>query len=106
MWLFLFKAETPEDLEKIKALEVPEMNEAISAYNKITVSPEFREMERQRSLARHDEATALYYAQEKGIGIGREEGKVETARNLKLLGASMDLIIKSTGLSQEQIAKL
>jgi len=50
------------------------MNEAISAYQRITVSPEFQELERERSLARHDEATALYYAQEKGIGIGMEKG--------------------------------
>ena len=37
---------------------------------------------------------------------GKAEGKAETARNLKLLGVSMDLIIKSTGLSQEEIAQL
>ena len=34
LWLSLFKADTPEDLEKIKTLEVPEMNEAISAYQR------------------------------------------------------------------------
>jgi len=66
LWLLLFKADTPEELEKIKTLEVPEMNEAINAYQRITVSPEFRELERARSLARHDEATALYHAREEG----------------------------------------
>jgi predicted transposase/invertase (TIGR01784 family) len=34
LWLSLFKADTPEELEKIKTLEVPEMNEAISAFQK------------------------------------------------------------------------
>jgi predicted transposase/invertase (TIGR01784 family) len=64
LWLSLFKADTEEELEKIKAMEVPEMNEAISAYQRITISPEFRELERLRSLARHDEATALYHARQ------------------------------------------
>jgi len=64
LWLFLFKAETEEDLEKIKAMEVPIMEQAINAYKKITVTPEFRELERQRSYARHNEAAALRHARE------------------------------------------
>ena len=31
LWLALFNAETEEELEKIKALEVPEMEQAMSA---------------------------------------------------------------------------
>ena len=79
-----------------------------------------------RSLARHDEATALYYAREEGMGIGMEkgigigmekgrmegkaegkmEGKMEAARNLKALGIPTDIIVKSIGLPPEEIAKL
>ncbi|MCL2381105.1 MAG: Rpn family recombination-promoting nuclease/putative transposase, partial [Treponema sp.] len=51
LWLALFKAETQEELEKIKALEEPVMEQAINAYQKITATPEFREMERMRSYA-------------------------------------------------------
>jgi predicted transposase/invertase (TIGR01784 family) len=65
LWLSLFKANTKEELEKIKALEVPVMEQAISAYQRISVSPDFREIERLRSKARHDEAQALYNAQRK-----------------------------------------
>ena len=35
------------------------MKQAIRAYRSITATPEFREMERVRSKARHDEAQAL-----------------------------------------------
>ena len=42
------------------------MEQAINAYHKITVTPEFREMERVRSLTRHNEASALHYAESKG----------------------------------------
>jgi hypothetical protein len=46
LWLALFKADTEEELEEIKALEVPVMNQVIDAYYTITASSEFRERER------------------------------------------------------------
>ena len=62
LWLSLFNAETEEDLERIEKLEVPEMREAIEAYRHVTVSPEFKELERLRSRARATEASALGHA--------------------------------------------
>jgi hypothetical protein len=47
------------------------MQEAIGAYRSITATTEFREMERLRSKARHDEAQALYHAET----IGEERGE-------------------------------
>ena len=58
----LFKAETEEELEKIKEMEVPVMSQAINAYYTITASSEFREKERLRAKAKHNEAQALYNA--------------------------------------------
>jgi len=66
LWLSLFKAETAEELEKIKSMEVPVMEQAINAYYNITTESEFREKERLWSKARHDEAQALSNAEEKG----------------------------------------
>jgi hypothetical protein len=43
------------------------MSEAVTAYKSVTVSPEFREIERVRELARHNEAAALDRAAEKAI---------------------------------------
>jgi hypothetical protein len=57
LWLNLFRAETEEELTVIKAMEVPEMEQAINAYRKITATAEFRELERMRSYARHSEAS-------------------------------------------------
>jgi hypothetical protein len=65
MWLSLFKAETEEELEQIKRMEVMEMTEAIKAYQSIVVSPEFREVERLRAKARHDEAQAIWNVERK-----------------------------------------
>ena len=65
LWLSLFKADTEEELARIKALKEPVMEQAINAYEKITVTPEFQEMERLRSRARHNEAAAIYNAEQK-----------------------------------------
>jgi hypothetical protein len=46
LWLALFKADTKEELEKIEAMGVPVMDQAINAYYTITASSEFRERER------------------------------------------------------------
>ena len=41
------------------------MSEAVQAYRHVSASPEFREIERIRSKARHDEAQALRNAEMK-----------------------------------------
>ena len=73
LWLRLFRAETEEGLRKIEVPEVPEMAQAIKAYNEIRVAPQFLEAQRLREKAEHDEAAALRNAREKGQA---EERKV------------------------------
>jgi predicted transposase/invertase (TIGR01784 family) len=62
LWLQLFNAQTEEDLAKIESMGVQVMSDAIVAYRNVAASSEFREVERMRSKARHDEAQALYNA--------------------------------------------
>jgi predicted transposase/invertase (TIGR01784 family) len=63
--LSLFRAKTEEELKQLERLGVPVVTQAIEAYREITVSPEFRELERLRELARHNEASALAHARRK-----------------------------------------
>ena len=126
LWLSLFRADTEEEFSQISALGVPIMNKAIDAFNSITASSEFREMERLRSKARHDEAQALRYARiegmqkgmQKGKIEGRKEGKIEgkiegaiekayaVAKNLLLINLPLESIVTATGLSQDEVEKL
>lgn len=110
LWLSLFKAETEEDLEKIKGMEVPAMEQAINAYYSITASPEFHEIERLREKARHDEAQALRHAEQQGIqqGMrqGMRQGKLETAQNLIKMGIPLHQVAAATGLAQTEIEGL
>jgi len=74
LWLALFNAETEEDLEKIKALGVDVMEQAIGAFLNVAASKEFRELERIRSLTRHNEASALGHARREGRREGEQLG--------------------------------
>ena len=106
LWLSLFRAETDEDLEKIKNMGVPTMEQAINAFYTITASSEFREAERLREKARHDEAQALYHAEQKGLQKGLQKGKFEIAQNLITMGISVEQISGATGLTYEEVEQL
>ena len=98
LWLALFKADTEEELAKIEAMEVPELNQAISAYHSVTASSEFRELERLRAKAQHDEAQALWNAeQQRAFGI---------AKKLLNRNRPIDEIIEDTGLSLEEVESI
>ena len=70
------------------------MNQAINAYYSITASSEFREMERLRAKARHDEAQALHNA------------VLAIAGNAMSMGMDVDMITKLTGLTREEVENL
>ena len=63
--LSLFRAKTAEDLEKIEALEVPFMTQAVRTYRETVADRRFRELARIREKASHDEAQALANAAQK-----------------------------------------
>ena len=62
--LSLFRAKTAEDLEKIEALGVPFMTQAVRTYRETVADRRFRELARIREKASHDEAQALANAAE------------------------------------------
>jgi predicted transposase/invertase (TIGR01784 family) len=96
LMLSLFRAKTEEDLKQLEALEVPIVTQAIAAYRDIVVSPEFREFERLRADARHNEASALLHAAKaerekwQGVVAGKDAeiagNRAEIARLRAMLG--------------------
>ena len=97
-WLLLFKAKTEEELIKIEEKGGPIMAQAIEAYRHVSASNEFKELERIRKLARHNEASALANAERKT--------SIKIAKILKDVGIDTDIITKSTGLTVDDILKL
>jgi hypothetical protein len=73
LWLALFRAGTEEELKQIEELGVPIMQEAVRAFRGVSASPEFRERERLRIRASHDEASALRHAAEQATEVERKK---------------------------------
>ena len=112
-WAVFFEyADIPSQRERVN--KIIESKEALQMAGDLLMSISQDEKERAVFRSRRmyqtdmdsNMATAERRGEIKGRAEGRAEGRVETARNLKSLGVSTDLIIKSTGLSQEEIAKL
>ena len=66
------------------------MSEAVAAYRQVSASPEFREYERIRSKARHDEAQALYNAEL----TGKRKGAAEERQKWQDVVADKDALIE------------
>jgi predicted transposase/invertase (TIGR01784 family) len=106
LWLALFNASTEEELKEIEALEVAVMNETIGVYRRITVTDEFKELERLRSLARHNEASALRRAREiereKWQGILADKDRTLAENETKLAKQAARIAELEAGLTDKQ----
>ena len=102
-WLSLFNAKTEEDLERIVGLGVPELSEAVNAYHRVTTSPEYQELERIRIMAEHDEAQALYVAEQRGEKRGEKRGAAAERTKWQGVVADKDTEIEKQAM---EIAKL
>ncbi|MDR2712916.1 MAG: hypothetical protein LBB91_07380 [Clostridiales bacterium] len=74
------------------------MQQAIDAYRHITTTEEFKEMERLRSKARHDEAQALHDA--------KKENSISIARIMLADREPVEKIMKYTGLTRQEVEEL
>ena len=99
LWLALFSAKTEEDLKRIEAMGVTIMKQAIGAYRTVTATAEFREIERLRSRARNNEASALGNARRKA----EKANSISIAQNAIDLGMDTDTIVKLTGLTHNEV---
>jgi predicted transposase/invertase (TIGR01784 family) len=100
-WLQFLRAKQKGEFEMI-ATANPEIQEAVDILYEISADEKVRAEYNARQKAWMDRQSQFdgYFKE------GKAEGKVEIARNLKALNISTDIIVKSTGLSPEEIAKL
>ncbi len=81
---------------------------ALDAWNaKISASEKIaREIERRRSRARHNEASALGHARREGLREGEQKQSQEIAKRALNEGMPIEVISKITGLTTSKIQKL
>ena len=100
-WIYILKHMDPLDRMPFKARKaVFERLEKLAS--KANMTQEERAQYEEEWKVYNDYFNTLDFAEQKGL----QKGKEETARNLKELGVADDIIIKSTGLSKEEIEKL
>ena len=88
------------------------MKQAIGAYRKVTVADKFREIERLRSRARHNEASALGHARreayreadEKWQGVVAEKDTALAEKDTALAEKDTALAEKDTALAEKDTA--
>ncbi len=107
-----------EEKMKILIKNDPVMEHAHKSYEKFAADDELLQVYEAREKRLHDEATRLSDAKEegllegieKGIQKGIQKGSLEKAKDaaivLKKANVSIDIICKSTGLTEEEIEKL
>ena len=78
----------------------------MAAVNSYYTSPEFREIKRLREKAQHDEAQALYHAEQQGIQKGASGRNIEIARAMIADGEPVEKIMRYTDLTSEEIQGL
>ena len=80
------------------------------AANIATFAPEDKIKYEYAMTTERDIRNQIRYAEKQGIEQGLEQGKeqkaIEIARNLLVLGVDVDTIVKSSGLTQEQVKAL
>jgi predicted transposase/invertase (TIGR01784 family) len=73
-WGKFFKAETPEELEQI-AMTDPDINEAKSALERLSLDPAAQELARERELAKWNYERSLRLARQEGEERGEKRGE-------------------------------
>jgi len=105
LWAVFFQYLTDEE-KRGKIIEIikREKGIAMALDTLVNITQDEIEYERMSNLIKSelDYQSDMVWAERKG----RHEGMEKAARNLKALGISTEIIVKSTGLSPEEVAKL
>ncbi len=84
----------------------PYIQEAHKLYTTFTADQAMLDRLEAKEKWRRDYLSGLDESWNDGREKGREEGITQTVKDFKAAGVSIDIIIKATGLSEEEIQKL
>jgi predicted transposase/invertase (TIGR01784 family) len=105
-WMVYFDEQSPAELIE----EAVKMDMAIQATEDkmamIMRDPALLHAYDMFELTRIDYKLGMQGARQEGIREGEQKRAVETAKNLKAMGITIEQINRATGLSSEEIAKL
>ena len=94
LWLALFKADTEEKLDELLTVGGEVMVQAVEAFRHVSASDEFKELERIRDRARHNEASAL------------RSRSMDIAKDMIAEGMDVDTVARLTRLTIDDVLRL
>lgn len=95
-----------ENLEEIRMIDNKYVKKAEEELEYLTGDEETKRLAYLREKAIRDEAAGLKSARRKGIAEGKEETQKEVAKKMLAEHIDIDIIVKVTGLTKEEINKL
>jgi predicted transposase/invertase (TIGR01784 family) len=104
-WL-LFIEDSPEEVRQMIRNTDSTIAKAEAILEHLGSLDEVRRYYEAREMAIHDEISRLAGALDQGREEGKIEGKLETARNLLLMGLDVETVAKGTNLPVEKIIEL
>lgn len=112
-WMLFLDNPNKKEMKEIMAKN-EKIKEAVEELTGMSKDEELRILAELRVKGRRDEYARRQYAIKQGLQEGREQGmkqgmkqeKIEIAKKLLNLGVNIEIIVKSTGLTTEEIEKL
>ena len=105
LWLALFNSDTKEELDELLQKGGAVMSEAIKAYNSVTATEEFKNLEWIRRKTMHDEAQAIYSAELRGATVERQKWQdVIAIKDTALADKDAALADKDASLAEKDTA--
>ena len=104
-WMKFFKSSQKEEFTML-AQSNPQIQRAVGVLMELSADEQTRLLYESREKAHWDEMARMREAREDGKVEGKAEGKIEVARKLLQQGIQDDIIVETTGLSRDEIARL
>ncbi|MDR0947060.1 MAG: Rpn family recombination-promoting nuclease/putative transposase [Ruminococcus sp.] len=101
-WLKFFTISTEKELDIMENTLTGGVKQAVCVIRQMNADEEMQEIARMREKAKMAEYSAL----KKAKGEGLLEKAISTAKNLISYGVPIDIIAKSTGLSDDEVKKI
>ena len=101
-WMMFLDNPENKEIDQIME-ENAEIKEAKEELDKISQDDLLRRMALKADLDKRDQEQLVYEAERDGKEKGKKEGKIETAKKLLEEGISLEVIMKVTGLTKDEV---
>jgi predicted transposase/invertase (TIGR01784 family) len=105
-WIKLFTITTEGELDVVENVQTIGVKRAAGFIRQMNADDRIKEIARMHEKAKMAEYSAMKMSREEGMQQGAQQTTIQIARNMLSLNAPLDLIMKSTGLTETELRAL